>query len=63
MKSYGITIQMKTTEQYFPVVPLITLYKFVQRNATEQNYPVERIFRYTRWFSLWIKSYGTQMKA
>ena len=30
MKSYGVTIQMKTTEQYFPVVLFITLYKVVQ---------------------------------
>ena len=30
MKSCGMTIQMKATEQYFPVVLLITLYKFVQ---------------------------------
>ena len=27
MKSYGVTIQMKTTEQYFPVVLFIMLYK------------------------------------
>ena len=46
----------ETTEQYFPVVPLITLYKLVQRNATEQNYPVERIFRCTRWFTLTFES-------
>ena len=29
MKSYGVTIQMKATEQYFPVVLFITLYKIV----------------------------------
>ena len=29
MKSYGVTIQMKATEQYFPVVLLIMLYKVV----------------------------------
>ena len=29
MKSYGVTIQMKATEQYFPVVLLIKLYKVV----------------------------------
>ena len=29
MKSYGLTIQMKATEQYFPVVLFITLYKVV----------------------------------
>ena len=29
MKSYGVTIQMKDTEQYFPVVLFIMLYKGV----------------------------------
>ena len=29
MKSYGVTIQMKATEQYFPVVLFITLHKVV----------------------------------
>ena len=29
MKSYGVTIQMKATEQYFPVVPFIMLYKMI----------------------------------
>ena len=29
MKSYGVTIQMKATKQYFPVVLFITLYKVV----------------------------------
>ena len=29
MKSYGVTIQMKASEQYFPVVLFITLYKVV----------------------------------
>ena len=29
MKSYGVTIQMKTTEQYVPVVLFIILYKMV----------------------------------
>ena len=29
MKSYGVTIQMKATEQYFLVVFLIMVYKFV----------------------------------
>ena len=27
MKSYGVTIQMKVTEQYFPVVLFIMLFK------------------------------------
>ena len=30
MRSYGVTIQMKATEQYFPVVLFIMLYKVVQ---------------------------------
>ena len=29
MKSYGVTIQMKATEQYFPVVLFIVLYMVV----------------------------------
>ena len=29
MKSYGVTIHMKATEQYFPVVLFIKLYKVV----------------------------------
>ena len=29
MKFYGVTIQMKATEQYFPVVLFIMLYKLV----------------------------------
>ena len=29
MKSYALTIQMKATEQYFPVVLFIMLYKVV----------------------------------
>ena len=41
MKSYSVTIQMKATEQYFPVVLFIMLYKVVlsvtvQIKATEQ---------------------------
>ena len=27
MKIYGVTIQMKATEQYFPVILIIRLYK------------------------------------
>ena len=30
LKSYCVTIQMKATEQYFPVVLFIMLYKVVQ---------------------------------
>ena len=56
MKSWGVTIQMKDTEQYFPVVLFIILYKVVltfesvdkilwcnvaiQMKATEQHFPV-----------------------
>ena len=29
MKSYGVTIQMKATEQYFPMVLFIILYKVI----------------------------------
>ena len=29
MKSYGVAIQMKATEQYFPVVLVIILHKVV----------------------------------
>ena len=29
MKSYGVTIQMKATKQYFPVVLFIMLYTMV----------------------------------
>ena len=29
IKSYGVNIQMKATEQYFPVVLFIMLYKVV----------------------------------
>ena len=29
MKSYDVTIQMKATEQYFPVVLFIMLYKVI----------------------------------
>ena len=55
-KSYGVTIQMKDTEQYLPVVLFIVLYKVVltfqsvdkilwcnvtiQMKATEQYFPV-----------------------
>ena len=50
MKSYGVIIQMKATEQYFPVVLFIILYKVVlwmksygmtiQMKASEQYFPV-----------------------
>ena len=55
MKSYVVTIQMKASEQYFPVLLFIMLYKVVrtfesvdeilqsvtiQMKATEQYFPV-----------------------
>ena len=54
MKSCDVTIQMKATEQYFPVVLFITLYKVVltfesvdeilwydhSNEASEQYFPV-----------------------
>ena len=50
MKSYGVAIQMKATEQYFLVVLFIMLYKVVLTFEL---------------LSLWTKSYGVtiQMKA
>ena len=39
MKSYGVTIQMKATEQYLPVVLFIMLYKVVLTFG-----PVDEIF-------------------
>ena len=39
MKSYGVTIQVKVTEQYFPVVLFIVLYKVVLTFGS-----VEKIF-------------------
>ena len=37
MKSYGVTIQMKATEQYFPVVLFIMLYKVVLTFESEDE--------------------------
>ena len=34
MKSYGVTIQMKATEQYFPVVLFIMLHTVVQTSKS-----------------------------
>ena len=34
MKSYGVTIQMKATEQHFPVVLFIVLYNMVLNYAS-----------------------------
>ena len=39
MKSYGVTVQMKATEQYFPLVLFIMLYKVVLTFG-----PVDEIF-------------------
>ena len=60
MKSCGVTIQMKDTEQYLPVILFIMLYKVVltfesvdkilwfnvtvQMKATEQYFPVVLFF-------------------
>ena len=53
MKPHGVTIQMKATEQYFPVVLFVMLYKVVllslwmksycvtiQMKATERYFPL-----------------------
>ena len=45
MKSWSVTIQMKVTDQYFPVVLFILLHKVVQlvsiqMKGTEQCFPV-----------------------
>ena len=53
MKPHGVTIQMKATEQYFPAVLFVMLYKVVllslwmksyrvtiQMKATEQHFPL-----------------------
>ena len=37
IKSYGVTIQMKATEQYFPVVLFIMLYKVVLTFGSEDE--------------------------
>ena len=37
MKSYDVTIQMKATEQYFPVVLFIMLYKVVITFESEEE--------------------------
>ena len=38
MKSYRVTIQMKATEQYFPVVLFIKLYKVVLTFESEDEF-------------------------
>ena len=47
MKSYGVTIQMKATEQYFPMVLFIMLYKVV---LTFES--ADEILRYDHTFSV-----------
>ena len=37
MKSYGVTIQMKATEQYFPAILFIMLYEVVQMKPFWQS--------------------------
>ena len=37
MNSYDVTIQMKATEQYFPVVLFIMLYKVVLNFESEEK--------------------------
>ena len=37
MKSYGVTIQMKATEQYFTVVLFIMLYKVLTCESVLKN--------------------------
>jgi len=39
MKSYSVTIQMKATEQYFPVVMFVVLYKVVLTFASVDKIP------------------------
>ena len=40
-KSYGVTIQMKATEKYFPVILFILLYKVVLTfESVEKSYGV-----------------------
>ena len=43
MKSYGVTIHMKATEQYFPVILFITLYKVIQAFESVDEVPVLKI--------------------
>ena len=53
MKSYGVTIQMKATEHYFPVVLFIMLYKGIWEwvcgwiTSTENmSIPIETILQH-----------------
>ena len=40
MKPHGVTIQMKATEQYFPVVLFVMLYKVVLLSLWMKSYGV-----------------------
>ena len=40
MKPHGVTIQIKATEQYFPVVLFVMLYKVVLLNLWMKSYGV-----------------------
>ena len=64
MKSCNVTIQMKATEQYFPVALFIMLYKVVltvefvneiQIKAFEQYFPVVLFARWFLLLTLWYK--------
>ena len=55
MKSYGVTIQMKATEQYFPVVLFIMRYKVVLTFESVDEIPLCVTFqmRPIRWNFAW----------
>jgi len=41
MKSQSVSIQVKATEQYFPMVLFIMLYKLTIMKAVKQYFPVK----------------------
>ena len=55
MKSYGVTIQMKATEQYFPVVLFIMMYKVILTFESVDEMPLCVAFemRPIRWNFAW----------
>ena len=64
MKSYDVTIQMKATEQYFPVVLSIMLYKVVLTFEAQDEIlwchlsnetPSETVQQYFHFFFLYLK--------
>ena len=66
MKSYGVTIHMKATDQYFTVVLFIMLYKVVLTSESvdeilkcdHANESYWTVLHSTRWFlllCLWMK--------